>query len=1007
MQDTFVARMLELRQLDHFLDKAVRGQGQICFITGEAGAGKSALAAAFAQRAQEKHPTLIVATGVCDAQTGVGDPYLPIREVLGQLTGDVDSRLTQGVASTENAKRLKDFLVVSSEILLKHGPDLIGLFLPAAALLAKLGQTVAEKADLTRKLRQRLEGQRETRTLSQTGIDQTQIFEQCVNVLRELAKHHPLLLLLDDLHWADAASIGLLFHLGRRLEGSRILLVGAYRPEEVALGRAGERHPLDKVLAEFKRYFGDIWIDLDQTIALRGREFVDVLLDSEPNRLDESFRCALLAHTAGHPLFTVELLREMQEQGELVKAKDGYWVQRSQLDWSVLPARVEGVIEERLARLAAELRQSLTVASIEGEQFTAEVIASIRSLEARRLVQQLSGELEKEHRLVASLDVQRLGGQRLSRYRFAHSLVQSYLYARLDAVELAYLHEDVGRALETLYGEQADEIAPQLARHFELADMAAKARYYLRRAGEQAATAFANIEALNYLSRALALTPITELTDRYDLLLVREQVYALIGSRDAQAQDLATLEALAEELSDSARRAVVALRRAAYAEATNDYPAAVARAQQAVAFAQSAGAVESEARGYWAWGSALWYQADYTTASTQYEHALALARQAGLHQIEADALRGLGIICIDQGEYATARIHLGQSLALCRQLEDRRGESNTLNSLAVVAFYQNDYVAARALFEQSLRLNREIGNRRGEGMVLGNLGVFAYSQGDFMAANAYSEQSLLLYRQMGDRSGVSGALVTLGRSALDLGDPILAQDYFEQAFTLAREISAQEWIREALAGLGTVALHLGDTVTAQMQYQQALSLARKLGDRRHEGKFLGNLGQVSYLSGNGQAAHDLNHQADAFVYSGHGLLDQGKLDEATAAYQRALEVRRQLGQSNQAIECLASLAHVALRCGDTTLANAHAEEILAYLKTNTLSALGEPFVYLTIYQVLQAKSDARAHDLLEQAYTRLQARAAKIPDERLQNSFVENVPSHRALVSAWKKYNMD
>ena len=102
----FVAREQELDQLHIFLDEALAGQGTVCFVTGEAGAGKTALVTEFARRAQAQHEDLLVAIGDCNAQTGIGDPYLPFREILGMLTGDVESRLAQGAITEENAGRL-------------------------------------------------------------------------------------------------------------------------------------------------------------------------------------------------------------------------------------------------------------------------------------------------------------------------------------------------------------------------------------------------------------------------------------------------------------------------------------------------------------------------------------------------------------------------------------------------------------------------------------------------------------------------------------------------------------------------------------------------------------------------------------------------------------------------------------------------------------------------------------------------------------------------------------
>jgi len=312
-------------------------------------------------------------------------------------------------------------------------------------------------------------------------------------------------LVLDDLQWADAGSISLLFHLGRQLAGSRILIVGAYRSEEVALGRGGERHPLEPVVNEFQRDFGHITVNLGQA---ESRDFIEAFLDSEPNRLGVGFREMLYRQTRGHPLFTIELLRGLREQGDLVQDPEGCWVEGPTLDWETLPARVEAVIAERIGRLAQPLRAALRVASVEGEVFTAEVVARVRAADEREMVGRLSGELDRRHRLVRAQGILRMDGQRLSRYRFRHILFQRYLYNSLDEVERAHLHEAVGNTLEALYEDQIEAmaaIAGQLAWHFQEAGMAEKAIDYLHQAGDRAMRLSANAEAIAHFTQGLAL----------------------------------------------------------------------------------------------------------------------------------------------------------------------------------------------------------------------------------------------------------------------------------------------------------------------------------------------------------------------------------------------------------------------------------------------------------------------------------------------------------------------
>ena len=133
----FVARHRELGQLDDLLKQALAAQGLVCFVTGEAGSGKTALVTEFARRAQEQHKDLVVAVGQSDAQTGVGDPYLPFREVLGQLTGDVEGKLVRGAISSENAGRLRRLLTLSGEALVEVGRTLwAGSFRPPDVISA-------------------------------------------------------------------------------------------------------------------------------------------------------------------------------------------------------------------------------------------------------------------------------------------------------------------------------------------------------------------------------------------------------------------------------------------------------------------------------------------------------------------------------------------------------------------------------------------------------------------------------------------------------------------------------------------------------------------------------------------------------------------------------------------------------------------------------------------------------------------------------------------------------
>jgi hypothetical protein len=378
----------------------------------------------------------------------------------------------------------------------------------------------------------------ETRWLAD-ALTQEHAFEQYVEILHAQATQRPLLIILDDLQWADAASISLLFHLSRRIDDRRILIVGAYRPDEVALGRDSERHPLEKVLSELKHNFGDIWVELGQgSNGDEGQEFVNALLDTEPNQLGEGFRQALFRQTAGNPLFTIELLREMQARGDLAQNENGEWVEGTKLDWWLLPAQVEGVIEERISRLEPELRELLAVASVEGEHFTADVIAQVQGMNERQLLRQLSQELQKRHRLVWEQEEAKAGHRTLSRYQFSHVLFQHYLYDNLGVGERRLLHGEIAMALETIYEGHTETIAAQLVHHFREAGERTKAFEYARQAAQRAQAFYAYDEAAQHLQTALELIETGEAIETKIALLERIADVHVLAAKNAQAISL-------------------------------------------------------------------------------------------------------------------------------------------------------------------------------------------------------------------------------------------------------------------------------------------------------------------------------------------------------------------------------------------------------------------------------------------------------------------------------------
>jgi DNA-binding SARP family transcriptional activator len=716
----FVAREHELARLDEFLDLALSGQGRVFFVTGEAGTGKTALAREFARRAERAHDDLIVASGNCNAYTGIGDPYLPFREVLGLLTGEVEAKWAAGMITPENANRLSAFMAVSVPTLVELGPDLVGAFVPGAALASRATVLAPSGTGWLKRLEESATHSRER--AAGLPLEQNQISQQYTHVLRALAARRPLLLILDDLHWADASSINLLFHLGRSIEKSRILIVGCYRPEDVAHGWDDRPHPLQGVLSEFKRYFGEIGVDLDREAGNAGRRFVDALLDMEPNRLGEAFRQTLFRHTAGHALFTAELLRDMRERGDLQMDEAGRWREGPALDWETLPTRVEGMIEARIGRLPPELRQALQVASVEGEEFTAEVVACVQRSEEQDFVRRLSAEVSRRHRLVSAPSLQWLGAQHLSRYRFRHNLFQKYLYQTLDEAERAYLHAEVGRALEVLYKDQADLVAVQLARHYQAAGDVDKAVAYLLKAGQKALQLAANEEAIGHFNQGVALLknlPDTPERARQELALQITLGNALTEIKGYAAPEVGEAYGRARQLcrtlGDAPELFSVLSGLQRFYQNRGEAELARDMGEQLVALAENDADPDHLANAHMALGGILWFTGEFAAAQAHFEKGITHYERPCHSSYVLLYGDDPGVACLSYAAWAAwflgypdqASEKSQAALALAEELAHPYSLAHALSLAAIFHQFRREAPAAQARAEAALALSTE------------------------------------------------------------------------------------------------------------------------------------------------------------------------------------------------------------------------------------------------------------------------------------------------------------
>jgi class 3 adenylate cyclase/tetratricopeptide (TPR) repeat protein len=497
----FVGRDDELERLGQLWKEATGGERRLALLAGEPGIGKTRLAIELADAVRDSGG--VVLAGRCDEDLGV--PYQPFVEALRHYAFNAAER------------RLG-----------RYGGDLTRL--------------VPELTDLIGGLPEPLRSDPET--------ERYRLFDALAGWLSDVSAEAPVLLVLDDLHWAAKPTLLLLRHVLRSAEPLRLLVVGTYRDSEVGRG-----HPLSDLLAELRRD-GEV-----ERLALSGLDaaavtaFVEAAaghtLDDEN---EQELPRVVWRETEGHPFFVAEVLRHLSES-RAIQQREGRWVLSTDLGELRIPEGVRDVVGRRLSLLAESTNRLLAVAAVVGLEFEPAV------------VERAGGVGEDE--LLAALD--EATGARLlvevpgPRYRFGHALVRATLYDELTGARRVALHRRVGEAIESLHGRALDDHLPALAHHWARASApaadATRALDYATRAGDRALTQLAPDEAITYYRQALELLEVAEPAEGQRLRLL-----IALGEAQRQAGDPAHRETLLDAGRLAAERGdAEALARAALA----------------------------------------------------------------------------------------------------------------------------------------------------------------------------------------------------------------------------------------------------------------------------------------------------------------------------------------------------------------------------------------------------------------------------------------------------------
>lgn len=507
-RDNFVGRDKEWANIIAAWQEAASGQRQAVLIGGEPGIGKTRLATELAARAHSEGACVLY--GRCDEDLGLA--YQPFVQAIGRFVA---------LGPLED---LRAHAAVSGGELSRLVPDL-------ARRLPNLPAPAPADPD----------GER------------YRLFEAVVDLLTTASASSPVVLVLDDLHWAAKPTLLMLRHLLRGSSESALLVVGTYRDTEL-----GRTHPLAEVLADLRREPAVRRLSLT---GLDERETAAFLEAAAGNQLDESglaLAKAIHAETEGNPFFVGEILRHLIDTGAIDRTGGG-WAFRGSIEDLHLPEGVREVIGRRLSRLSADANRILGVAAVIGPGFDIQVLSRVPDTGGGDLLDAMDEAVEA--RLVLEQPASP------GRFRFAHALVRQVLYEELTVARRAHLHTQVGEALEATYNVEPDSPLEELAYHWTAAGHSGdlgKAVRYSARAADRAVGLLAYEEAVGHLERALqaADTPDALADDqRCEMLLALADAQVRAGDPTAANQTLVETAELARKINSAEymARAAVAM----------------------------------------------------------------------------------------------------------------------------------------------------------------------------------------------------------------------------------------------------------------------------------------------------------------------------------------------------------------------------------------------------------------------------------------------------------------
>ncbi len=885
----FVGRHRERAQILEAVEQAYRGQGAIVFVEGMPGMGKSRLMEEVREGARWRG----LSVGYGQA-TPMASPYSPLREAVEEV-------LTPACVATLQ-RRLPALLRAS-----------------AAHVWPTLGTPAPETR--SRQLRNAL-----------------------VQVVLALASCAPLVLILDDVHNADAEVLDILADLAPHLVGTPLLVVVTYRPLELQI-----RADAWEKLLTVDRHAAPLRIALADLTPDEQRLFIGAALSVPP---DDPVVHVLTQAAGGIPLHIVEMLRYLHRRGILRRSAEGKWeLTRTHLP---VPPSVPTLIQQRVRRLATTLRQALEMLAVFGERVPQSLLAEMLAGYPPSVLQ----ELVRHGFLVAEEDA----------YAFSHALVREAVYDGMVPERRRAWHKRIADLLRAHPVPMWDQMAVHLAK----GDMPEAAVHAHLQAAREAFEVYANERALEHCNAALALM------DRpdpliCDLWLLRGQVLTLLGRHQEARQSLARALYLARCLRDADRLAKGCLLAGREGIRDGNTPMARRFLRRAYRYYAAVQHVEGVVESLLALTEVEESSGNLVDARSYIWEAMQLAQAHDLSLLYMRTLSRGGLIEARLGHKAEAERLYTQGAQLAEEHGDLYVLGACLNGLGLLAMENREHARASRVFLQVLEIARQIGDAHNEAVTLLNIASAAGNAGYLGTAYEKAQEALAKARTAGNRSSEVLALLLLGSMCTYFGRFDQAEQYLEESLNLAQRY-------EFRAATGYSYRNLGIWAREQGHLEEAIAWGEK---------------SVQFF-----AQHNLWEKIARAAYQlGHTLLVAQDFRRAEEVLSLGLERLPDASPESP----MAAFLRVALGCAQVCGGRAAGRELVE-MGRRVLTRLEAdeylPMAWYQVYLAAQRWDSDEAQEALRRAYMALRAACVNVPAAH-QHAFMHQVLSHRLIAQAW------